>query len=73
MKEILNKLVMAHTQFMNVTIKGAESITYGNGVAYLSQAINELNKLAMNAESEEQEKVSEEPEEESEEQEKENE
>ena len=47
MKETLNKLVMAHTQFMNVTIKGADAITFGNGVAYLSQAINELNKMVM--------------------------
>lgn len=56
MKEILNKLVMAHTQFMNVTIKGADAITFGNGVAYLSQAINELNRTVMDEESEEQEK-----------------
>ena len=52
MKEILNKLVMAHTQFMNVTIKGADAITFGNGVAYLSQAINELNKMVMDEEQE---------------------
>jgi len=56
MKETLNKLVMAHTQFMNVTIKGADAITFGNGVAYLSQAINELNRMVMDEESEKEKK-----------------
>lgn len=56
MKETLNKLVMAHTQFMNVTIKGADAITFGNGVAYLSQAINELNRMVTDEESEKEKK-----------------